>query len=197
MLNAIYPLTCEAYRLTLAETSLIIQSVIFVLFLVSMALRIKGKYLVHVATLSVAIISMLSFFAWWIYEIAPTFDSYLPTVLSPPLHLVNWLAHEFLGTSTLVLGIWMVSLWRRGSSEFEVKSKRIWRLTMIFWVLAYVVGLLLFITLNTNVIWWYNCIIFRAIVKGSCLLYLVFWLNTIFLNLQFSLFSKLKEKSWN
>jgi hypothetical protein len=47
--------------LTLAETSLIIQSVIFVLFLVSVVLRMKGKYLVHVATLSVAIIGMLSF----------------------------------------------------------------------------------------------------------------------------------------
>jgi uncharacterized membrane protein YozB (DUF420 family) len=150
MLNAIYLLICGAYRLTLAEISLLIQSVIFVLFLVSMAVRMKGKYLVHVVTLSVAIISMLSFFAWWVSEIAPTFDSYLPTVLSPPLHLVNWLAHEFLGISTLVLGVWIVSLWRLGSTEFEVKSKRIWRLTTVLWVLAYVVGLLLFVTLNTN-----------------------------------------------
>jgi uncharacterized membrane protein YozB (DUF420 family) len=136
--------------LTLAEISIIIQSVIFVLFLLSMAFRMKGKYLVHVITLLVAIISMLSFFAWWMFEIAPTFDSYLPTVLSPPLHLVNWLAHEFLGISTLVLGVWIVSLWRLGSTEFEVKSKRIWRLTTVLWVLAYVVGLLLFVTLNTN-----------------------------------------------
>jgi uncharacterized membrane protein YozB (DUF420 family) len=152
MLNAIYSLIRGAHCLTLAVTSLIIQSVIFVMFLASMAFRMKGKYLVHVVTLLVAIISMLSFFSWWIYEIAPTFDSYLPTVLSPPLHLVNWLAHEFLGISTLVLGVWTVILWRLGSNEFEVKSKRIWRLTMIFWVLAYVVGLLLFITLNTNVV---------------------------------------------
>jgi hypothetical protein len=112
----------------------------------------KGKYLVHVVTLLVAVISMLSFFAWWIAEIAPTFDSYLPTVLNPPLHLVNWLAHEFLGISTLVLGVWTVSFWRLGSTEFEVKSKRIWRLAWIFWVLAYVVGLLLFVTLNTDFI---------------------------------------------
>jgi uncharacterized membrane protein YozB (DUF420 family) len=135
--------------LTLAEISIIIQSVIFVLFLLSMAFRMKGKYLVHVITLLVAIISMLSFFAWWMFEIAPTFDSYLPTVLSPPLHLVNWLAHEFLGISTLVLGVWIVSLWRLCSTEFEAKSKRIWRLTSILWVLAYVMGLLLFVTLNT------------------------------------------------
>jgi uncharacterized membrane protein YozB (DUF420 family) len=138
--------------LTLAETSLIIQSVIIVLFLVSMAFRMKGKYRVHVVTLLVAIISMVSFFAWWIAEIAPTFDSYLPTVLSPPLHLVNWLAHEFLGIATLVLGVWTVSFWRLGSTEFEAKSKRIWRLTWVFWVLTYVVGLLLFVTLNTNFI---------------------------------------------
>ena len=152
MLKAIYSLLCGECCLTLAETSLIIQSVIFVLFLVSMAFRMKGKYLVHVVTLLVAVISMLSFFAWWIYEIAPSFDSYLPTVLSPPLHSVNWLAHEFLGISTLVLGVWTVSFWRLGSTQFEAKSKRIWRLTWISWVLAYVVGLLLFAVLNTNFI---------------------------------------------
>jgi uncharacterized membrane protein YozB (DUF420 family) len=152
MPNAIYSLIRGACCLTLAETSLIIQSVIFVLFLVSMAFRMKGKYLVHVVTLLVAVISMLSFFAWWIYEIAPSFDSYLPTVLSPPLHLVNWLAHEFLGISTLVLGVWTASFWRLGSTQFEAKSKRICRLTWISWVLAYVVGLLLFAVLNTNFI---------------------------------------------
>jgi uncharacterized membrane protein YozB (DUF420 family) len=152
MPNAINSLICGAYCLTLAETSLIIQSVIFILFLVSMAFRMKGKHLVHVVTLLVAIISMLSFFVWWVFEIAPTFDSYLPTVLSPALHLVNWLAHEFLGISTVVLGLWTVSFWRLGSTQFEAKSKRIWRLTWIFWVLAYVVGLLLFAVLNTNLI---------------------------------------------
>ena len=138
--------------MTLAETSLIIQSVIFVLFLVSMASRMKGKYLAHVVTLSVAIISMLSFFAWWVYEIVPTFDSYLPTVLSPSLNFVNWITHEFLGILTLVLGVWVVLLWRLDSTKFETKSKRVWRLTAILWILAYVVGLLLFIILNTNLI---------------------------------------------
>ena len=136
--------------MTLAETSLIIQSVIFVLFLVSILFRMRRKFLEHVVTLLVAIISMLSFFVWWIFEIVPTFDSYLPTVLNPLFHFINWIAHEFLGISTLVLGIWVVSLWLFGSTEFEAKSKRIWRLTTILWILAYVVGLLLFVTLNTN-----------------------------------------------
>ena len=136
--------------MTLPEISIVIQSFIFVLFLVSMAFRVKGKYFAHVITLLVAIISMLSYFAWWVYEISPTFGTYLPTVLSPPLHLVNWLAHEFLGISTLVSGVWIVRLWRLGSTEFEAKSKKIWRLTAILWILAYVVGLLLFVTLNTT-----------------------------------------------
>ena len=136
--------------MTLAETSLIIQSVIFVLFLVSILFRMRRKFLEHVVTLLVAIISMLSFFVWWIFEIVPTFDSYLPTVLNPPFHFINWIAHEFLGISTLVLGIWVVSLWLFVSTEFEAKSKRIWRLTTILWILAYIVGLLLFVTLNTN-----------------------------------------------
>jgi uncharacterized membrane protein YozB (DUF420 family) len=138
--------------LTLAEISIIIQSVIFIIFLASVAFRIRGKYMPHVGTLLVAIISMLSFFVWWIFQIAPTFDSYLPTVLNPPLHLANWLAHEFLGILTLVSGVWVVSLWRLGSTKFEAKSMKIWRLARILWVLAYLVGLLLFLTLNTNII---------------------------------------------
>jgi uncharacterized membrane protein YozB (DUF420 family) len=140
------------WLLTLAEVSFIIQSVIFVLFFVSMAFRIKRKYPAHMVTLLMGIISMLSFFVWWIFQIAPTFDNYLPTVLNPSLHLVNWLAHEFLGISTLVSGVWVVSLWRFGSTKFEVKSRKIWRLTRILWNLAYLVGLLLFLTLNTNII---------------------------------------------
>jgi uncharacterized membrane protein YozB (DUF420 family) len=140
------------YDLTLAEISIIIQSVIFVLFLVSMTFRMKSKYFVHVVILLVAIISMLSFFAWWVYEVAPTFDSYLPTLLSPTLNFVNWITHELLGILTLVLGAWVVFLWRLDSTKFESKSKRVWRLTEILWILAYVVGLLLFIILNTNLI---------------------------------------------
>jgi uncharacterized membrane protein YozB (DUF420 family) len=151
MPNAI-PFCLGVCDLTLAEISLIIQSVIFVLFLVSMAFRMKSKYFLHGVTLLVAIISMLSFFAWWVYEIVPTFDSYLPTVLSPSLNFVNWITHEFLGILTLVLGVWVVLLWRLDSTKFETKSKRVWRLTAILWILAYVVGLLLFIILNTNLI---------------------------------------------
>lgn len=100
--------------------------------------------------LLLAIVSMLSCFAWWGFEMAPVFGSYLPTLLSPPLHLVNWLAHELLGISTLVTGIWIVSLWRLGPTQFETKSKRIWGLTSILWGLSYVVGLLLFVTLNID-----------------------------------------------
>ena len=110
----------------------------------------KGKYFVHVVTISVAIVAMLSYFVWWGLQMAPTFGSYMQTLLSPSWHLVNWGLHEFLGISTLVSGIWLIVLWRRNSIEFEVKSKRIWRLITILWVSAYVVGLLLFLTLNTN-----------------------------------------------
>lgn len=136
--------------MNLPEISIVIQSFIFALFLVSTAFRMKGKYLAHVTTLLMAIVVMLSYFAWWGFNMAPIFGSYMQTLLSPSLHLVNWGAHEFLGISTLVSGAWIVSLWRRGSTEFEAKSERIWRITAILWVSAYLVGLLLFLTLNTN-----------------------------------------------
>lgn len=138
--------------MTLPETSILIQSLIFILFLVGVALRLKKNYFAHVMATLAAVALMLTFFAWWISVIAPTFEAYLPTVLNPPHHLITWLAHETLGITTLVLGTWLVILWRRNPTEFAQNSKKTWQTTTILWISTYLVGLLLHAVLNTNLL---------------------------------------------
>ena len=124
------------------------QTVFLVLLFVSMAFRMKGNYLVH------GIILIVGVAIGWVAVVMsfPSFmdSSYMQTVTSPASTLVVFGSHIFLGVATLIFGTWLVALWRPRSTEFAAKSKRIWQLTAILWVLAYVVGVLLFVTLHTT-----------------------------------------------
>ncbi len=61
-------------------------------------------------------------------------------------------AHSFFGIATLASAIWLIALWRPRSTDFAVKSKRIWQSTVILWVLAFAVGLLLYVALTTTLL---------------------------------------------
>jgi uncharacterized membrane protein YozB (DUF420 family) len=60
--------------------------------------------------------------------------------------------HAFFGIATLIFGTWLVALWRPRSTDFAAKSKRIWQITAILWVLAFAVGLLLYVALTTTLL---------------------------------------------
>jgi hypothetical protein len=124
------------------------QTVFLVLLFVSMAFRMKGNYLVH----GIIIIVGLAI-GWLAVAITiPSFmdSSYMQTVTSPSSTLAVFGSHIFLGLTTLIFATWLVALWRPHSTEFAAKSKRIWQVTAILWVSAYVVGVLLFVTLHTT-----------------------------------------------
>lgn len=124
------------------------QTVFLVLLFVSMAFRMKGNYLVH------GIIIIVGVAIGWLSVVMslPSFmdNSYMQTVTSPSSTLAVFGSHIFLGVATLLFGTWLVALWRPHSTEFPAKSKRIWQLTAILWIAAYVAGVLLFVTLHTT-----------------------------------------------
>jgi len=128
------------------EVAFMAQSVDLVMLFVSMWFRMKGNYLVHGITMivTVAPLSIASFFG-----VLPSYmdSGFMQPYMSPASTLVAFSLHTFLGIASLIFGVWLVSLWRPSSTEFAAKSKRIWRLTVIFWVSAYVVGVLLYLLL--------------------------------------------------
>ncbi len=128
------------------EVAFVFQSVGLVVLFVSMWYRMKGNYFVHGILMIVTVvpISIASFFF-----VLPSYidSSFMQPYMSPASTFVAFSLHTFLGVATLIFGAWLVALWRPRSTEFAAKSKRIWQLTVIFWVLSYVVGVLLYLLL--------------------------------------------------
>ena len=130
------------------ETVLAFQSVFLVLLFVSIAFRMKGNYLVHGI-----IMTVLTAGAWVaVVGTLPMFmdSSIMQNYTSPSSTLVVSGLHLFIGVAELVFGTWLVALWRPRSTDFAAKSKRIWQSIVILWVLAYMVGLLLYVALTTT-----------------------------------------------
>ncbi len=129
------------------EVALVGQTVFLILLFVSMAFRMKGNYLMHGITMIVPVAIL------WVVELSnlPSFieGSYMRPFMNPFSTLVLFSVHAFLGFAVLFSGTWLVALWRPRSTDFAAKSKRVWPLTVILWVLAYAVGILLFVALRT------------------------------------------------
>lgn len=127
------------------EVAFVVQSVFLVVLFVNMAFRMKGNYFVH------GIMSIVSVTIKWVmlFLMIPSYmdSSFMQTYMSPTSTFVAFSLHTFFAVATPIFGTWLVALWRPRSTEFAAKSKRIWQLTVIVWVLAYVVGVLLYLLL--------------------------------------------------
>jgi uncharacterized membrane protein YozB (DUF420 family) len=125
------------------ELAFVFQSVFLVVLFVSMAFRMKGNYFVH------GIIMIVSLAVGWVVFllVIPGYldSSFMQPYMSSSSTLVAFVLHTVFGVAPLIFGTWLVALWRPRSTDFAVKTKRIWQLTVIFWVLAYVVGLWLYV----------------------------------------------------
>jgi hypothetical protein len=78
-------------------------------------------------------------------------SSYTKAITSPVSTFTVIGLHLFLGIAILGSGTWLIALLRpRSTIEFAAKSKRIWQTNLILWLSAYVVGILVFVTLHTT-----------------------------------------------
>ena len=134
--------------LSFAQINLIMQTIWTGLVLVSMWFRMKGNYFVHEITMLIVMC------AWAVGFIAVLFmnpfSSSTQVFSSSPLRLVMNSLHAIFSIPALVFGVWLVALWRPGSTSFAAKSRRIAQLITVFWVPSYVVGVLDFVVLHTT-----------------------------------------------
>lgn len=127
------------------EMVLGLQAVFLALLFVSMAFRMKKNYFAHGIIMIVAVAVVLSGFSAVFILGAINGDSIV--ALTNPLVFG---VHGFFGVLALASGIWLLALWRPRSTEFASRSRRVWQLTMISWVLAFLLGVLLFVVLHTT-----------------------------------------------
>ena len=124
------------------------QTVLLIPFFVSIAFRNKGNHLVH----GIIMIALVA--AGWFATVMslPNFmdSDFMEPYMSQSSTLAVYGSHMFFGVATYFFGTWLVALWRPRSTDFAAKSKRVWKITALLWVLAYVVGLLLYVAVTTN-----------------------------------------------
>ncbi|MCJ7470475.1 hypothetical protein MUO74_08310 [Candidatus Bathyarchaeota archaeon] len=134
-----------------AQTNMIVQTIALAALLASMALRRKRKYFAHGTTMLIAVmLNTLSF----LLVMMPSLLN-MEIVRTQPMHWFSLatMAHAGLGAITIILSLWIVAAWHLQSSNQNCITKRkLMRLTMILWLLAFLLGFLLYAILNTNLI---------------------------------------------
>ncbi len=134
--------------LSFAEINLIMQTIWTALVLVSIWFRMRGNYFVH------ELLMLIVVCAWAVGFTAVLFMNPFSTSTevfsSTPLRLVMNGLHGIFSVPALVFGVWLVLLWRPGSTAFAAKSRRLAQLIPVFWIVSYVVGVLDFVLLHTT-----------------------------------------------
>jgi len=138
--------------LIVAQANLAFQIAIMALLVVSMALKRKGKLFAHGTTMLVAVIlNTASFFL----VMGPSLLNLEQLVVDQPLDRLSMvtLAHAAFGSVAEILGIWIVASWHlQTSTQNCAGKKKLMRLTFLLWEIALVVGVLLYILLNTTIL---------------------------------------------
>jgi hypothetical protein len=138
----------SAIGLSFAEINLVMQTFWTALVLVSMWFRMKGNYFVHEITMLIVICAWLVGFSAVLFM--NPFSSSTEIFSSSPSRLVMNSLHGIFSVPALVFGVWLVLLWRPGSTTFATKSRRLAQLIPVFWIVSYVVGVLDFMVLHTT-----------------------------------------------
>lgn len=127
------------------EMVLSLQAVFLALLFVSMGFRMKNKYSIHVAIMISAVAVVLTGFTA-VFVLAYINGESLVALSSPIVFGI----HGFLGGLALASGIVLVSLWRPHSEVFAARSRRIWQITFISWVSAFLFGVFLYAVVHTT-----------------------------------------------
>ena len=135
--------------LSFAEINLVMQTVWTALVYVSLWFRLKGNRFLHEILMLVVISAWLIGFSAVMIMDPLTIGSSKILSNSPSRLVMNSL-HAVFSIPALGFGLWLVALWRPGSMLFEAKSRRIAQLLAVFWIPAYVVGVVDFLLLHTT-----------------------------------------------
>ena len=122
------------------------------MFLASVAFKMKAKFFIHGTLMAATVISAIASFLWFISAKAATFTVYMQQFFDSELNSIIFLVHTSLTVSAVLLGVWVVISWRFRSNLFCAPKKKIMRLISILWILGYIVGIVLYLVLNTNLI---------------------------------------------
>ena len=131
----------------LSQANLVLEIIILIVLFVALALKRRGKLFKHGGAMLVGVVlNILSF----VTVMGPALFSFGQNGLFDHpgrLYFVT-LVHAGLGGIALVLGVFLVASWHlQASTQNCVRRKKIMLLTFVLWVLALILGILLYMLL--------------------------------------------------
>jgi uncharacterized membrane protein YozB (DUF420 family) len=132
--------------LLFATLSFLTQVIVLVLLITSYMFKRKQKFRRHGILMLTAVILHASMI---LTIMVPSFNVIAFTTTGFPMTTVlTAIVHATFGTTTLVLGVWIVGSWRlRTSLQFCSPKKKFMRATFILWVTAITIGIILYFAL--------------------------------------------------
>lgn len=133
--------------LFVAQVNLVFQIVVLAVFSVSLMLKSKRKLYLHGITMLIALVFNTASFA------VVMLPSSLRLNYSFNLFSLVTITHVILGALAESFAVWLVASWHLQSSfQSCMKRKKIMRVTMVLWLMALLLGILVYIFLYTNLI---------------------------------------------
>ena len=116
------------FYLSLPEINLLIQSLILIIFFMSLAFKIRGKFLLHGTLMMTTVISTIAVFLLIspgiMHEKASTISDYMQLFFDSPLNFVLFGLHVTMTTVAVILGLWVVGNWRFRSTHLDRTWKK-------------------------------------------------------------------------
>ncbi len=137
----------------IATISLAFQVGIIILLLGGYLLKRKKRFRQHGITMLTGVVLhlivimaiMVPSFVLGIIPLISTNATIAVAIIAP--------VHAITGTTTAILGVWIVASWRlRGSFEYCAPKKKIMRATLILWATTLTIGVLLYLSLYTTLL---------------------------------------------
>jgi uncharacterized membrane protein YozB (DUF420 family) len=145
------PISETQVPLSFRDINVVMQTLWMSLLLVSLWFRKKGNFLFHgvllIAVVSITIVSFLG-----VLVMSPMSEGSMGEYFGSLVDVVVFFGHAVFSFPALVLGVWLIALWRPSSPTYMAKSRRVAWLLGVFWVLSYVVGILDYLVIRIHLL---------------------------------------------
>jgi uncharacterized membrane protein YozB (DUF420 family) len=144
------PLNESQLPLSFREINVAMQTFWFSLLLAGMWFRKRGNYFMHEILSIITVAATLVSFAL-VLVMSPPGGSDMAEYFSSALNVGVFFAHSIFSLPALAFGVWLVALWCPSSPFYPAKSRRAAQLTLIFWTLSYIAGIVDFVVLRMGI----------------------------------------------
>jgi uncharacterized membrane protein YozB (DUF420 family) len=130
------------------QANVAFQVVILVMLFASIAFKLKRRFFLHGATVLIALVLNTVSFLLVMLPSLMNKEIFRTQSVFTPFYSVT-LTHAALGAIAEILAVWLVASWHlQSSSRNCVRKRKVMDMTLVLWILALLLGILLYAYLN-------------------------------------------------